>query len=59
MIVDKNNIEIKLGSKITNGCKGGIYVVIDYKGKLYADNGGNRFPLDSSNLELKKFKVVI
>jgi hypothetical protein len=58
MHVDKNNNEIKLGSKITNGYKGQTYKIIEYKNKLYADNGGNMFPLDSPNINLKKFKVI-
>lgn len=58
MFLDKNNIEIKIGSNIENGYKGGNYKIIKYKGELYADNGGNMFPLNSPNWNLKKFKVI-
>lgn len=58
MFLDKNNTEIKLGSKITNGDDGGTYIVIKYKDELYADNGGNMFPLNSPNWNLKKFKTI-
>lgn len=58
MFLDKNNNEIILGSRITNGYKGGEYLIIEYKKKLYADNGSHMFPLDSKNYDLTKYKVM-
>lgn len=58
MYLDKNNNEITLGAIISNGHIGQTYKIIKYKGKLYADNGGDMFPLDSPNWNLKKFNII-
>lgn len=58
MYIDKNNNEITLGCRISDGYKGGIYTVIIYQEKLYADNGGHMFPLDSENYNLKKYVII-
>lgn len=55
---DKNGNVIKLGDIISDKrYRGDTYRIINYKDKLYADNGGRMFPLDSNNENLKRFEI--
>lgn len=53
MFKDKVGKKIHVGCKMTDGYNG-IYVIKELNGKLYADNNGHSFPLDSCNYNLQK-----
>ncbi|MDM0974730.1 hypothetical protein QTI93_06005 [Clostridium perfringens] len=55
---DKNSKEFKLGDIFVGKYNCEIYKVINYKGKLYAANSGNMFPLDSKERDLSKFEII-
>ena len=57
MFKDKLGNAIKVGDIISDGFNAG-YLIKEIDSKLFADNSGHMFPLDSPNYDLKKFRIV-